>query len=312
MPVESVHLPCFIPPAALLDHWQVHRRLTRRVIESFPEDRLFSFSIGSMRPFGALALEILSMAEPMVRGIVTGNWDQSLNRDVRPKHDILRLWDETTDKINRLAANTSRAFSRDDDGLWAISGTGLRSVVVCHRQRDPPSRSRICLPARIGYRAPSVLRAIMNLQSVHNSQPLNEPALLTGSQIRSLSSVISRICHDEPNLEYIVPDQAARRMVLPSFLQAAILAGQLYGQVRIGENHDGIAVWIGPEHNLRFRQIMQTRLPEECLERYMKLAESVEVARTNLAVRPHWYLMLLAADASLPDKIIGETLIAPV
>ena len=102
MPVESVHLPCFIPPAALLDHWQGHRRLTRRVIESFPEDRLFSFSIGSMRPFGALALEILSLSEPMVRGIVTGNWDQSLNRDVRPKHDILRLWDETTDKINRL------------------------------------------------------------------------------------------------------------------------------------------------------------------------------------------------------------------
>ena len=42
------------------------------------------------------------MAEPMVRGIVTGNWDQSVNRDVRPQHDILRLWDETTDKINRL------------------------------------------------------------------------------------------------------------------------------------------------------------------------------------------------------------------
>jgi hypothetical protein len=152
----------------------------------------------------------------------------------------------------------------------------------------------------------------MNLQTVHNSQRLNELALLTGSQIRSLSSVISRICQDEPNLEYIVPDQAVRRMVLPSVLQAAILAGQLYGQVRIGENHDGIAVWISAEHNLRFRQIMQTTLPQECLERYMKLAESVEVARTHLAVRPHWYLMLLAADASLTDKIIGETLIAPL
>jgi hypothetical protein len=152
----------------------------------------------------------------------------------------------------------------------------------------------------------------MNLQTVHNSPPLNEPALLTGSQITSLSSVISRICHDEPNLEYIVPDQAVRRMVLPSFLQAAILAGQLYGQVHIGENHDGIAVWIGPEYNLRFRQIMQTTLPEVCLERYMKLAGNGEVARTHAAVRPHWYLMLLAADASLPDKIVGETLIAPV
>src|SRR5437867_5339803 len=100
MPVESVHLSCFIPPAAPLDHWQGHRRLTRRVIESFPEDRLFTFSIGSMRPFGAMALEMLSMAEPMVRGVVTGEWDQSFTRDERPKQEVLRLWDESTEKIN--------------------------------------------------------------------------------------------------------------------------------------------------------------------------------------------------------------------
>jgi len=34
-----------IPAPALLEHWQGHRRLTRRVIEAFPEDQLFSFSI---------------------------------------------------------------------------------------------------------------------------------------------------------------------------------------------------------------------------------------------------------------------------
>ena len=41
-----------ITPEALLEHWEGHRRLTRRVIEAFPEDQLFSFSVGSMRPFG--------------------------------------------------------------------------------------------------------------------------------------------------------------------------------------------------------------------------------------------------------------------
>ena len=102
MPVESVHSTFIVPPAALLDHWQGHRRLTRRVIESFPEDQLFSFSIGSMRPFGAMALEMLGIAEPMLRGIVTGEWDQSLTRDARPKQEVLRLWDESTEKINRL------------------------------------------------------------------------------------------------------------------------------------------------------------------------------------------------------------------
>ena len=91
-----------ISAEALLEHWQGHRRLTRRVIEAFPEDRFYSFSIGSMRSFGAMALELLSMAEPMVRGIVTGEWDQSLTREERPRKELLRLWDESTTKINAL------------------------------------------------------------------------------------------------------------------------------------------------------------------------------------------------------------------
>ena len=56
----------FITPDGLLSHWQAHRRLTRRVIEAFPEDKLFTFSVGGMRPFGALAMEMITMAVPMV------------------------------------------------------------------------------------------------------------------------------------------------------------------------------------------------------------------------------------------------------
>ena len=97
----STSSDAFITPSALLDHWQGHRRLTRRVIEAFPEDQLFTFAIGSMRPFGAMALELLTMAEPMVRGIATGEWDQpTFNRDERPKNKILEEWDESTEKIN--------------------------------------------------------------------------------------------------------------------------------------------------------------------------------------------------------------------
>ena len=96
-----------MPSSALLEHWQGHRRLTRRVIDAFPEDKLFSFSIGSMRPFGAMAMEFLSMGEPMVRGVVTGEWDQSFSRDERPKAEILQLWDESTEKINTLWAQIS-------------------------------------------------------------------------------------------------------------------------------------------------------------------------------------------------------------
>ncbi|MFL5540907.1 MAG: DinB family protein [Longimicrobiaceae bacterium] len=91
-----------ITPEALLKHWQGHRRLTRRLIEAFPEDQLFTFSIGGMRTFGEMALELLAMAEPMARGVATGDWNTSFEREPRPKEEILRRWDESTAQIDQL------------------------------------------------------------------------------------------------------------------------------------------------------------------------------------------------------------------
>lgn len=99
MPNESA---MFITPGALLVHWQGHRRLTRRVINAFPDDRLFTFSVGEMRPFGALALEMLNMAVPMVRGALSDDWSVYSTRDPRPKAEILRMWDESTTQLNDL------------------------------------------------------------------------------------------------------------------------------------------------------------------------------------------------------------------
>jgi len=92
----------FITPDALLAHWQGHRRLTRRVIDAFPDDQLFTFSIGGMRPFGELAMEIVTMGVPMVRGAVSGEWSSSTGREPRPKQEVLRLWDESTEQLETL------------------------------------------------------------------------------------------------------------------------------------------------------------------------------------------------------------------
>lgn len=90
----------FISPEAMLEHWQGHRRLTRRVIEAFPDDQLYTFSIGGMRTFGMLALELLSIGVPMVRGIATDTWDAPSNREPLPKAEILRQWDDATKALN--------------------------------------------------------------------------------------------------------------------------------------------------------------------------------------------------------------------
>ena len=61
-----------ISPAALLAHWQGHRGLTRKMIEAFPEDKLFSYAIGGMRPFSDFVMEFIGMAEPGIEGVLTG------------------------------------------------------------------------------------------------------------------------------------------------------------------------------------------------------------------------------------------------
>jgi uncharacterized damage-inducible protein DinB len=88
-----------VPVDAFLAHWLGHRRLTRRVIEAFPEEQLFTYSIGGMRPFGVLALELIDIAGPSVRGVATDQWDKLADHDTRaaiPKSELLRLFDEST------------------------------------------------------------------------------------------------------------------------------------------------------------------------------------------------------------------------
>jgi uncharacterized damage-inducible protein DinB len=93
-----------ITPAELLKHWQGHRDLTRRVIEAFPEEEYFNFSIGGMRSFAAMTMELLGIAVPALREIVGGNVTE-VNKQAEPgnkKENVLQLWDTATEEINTL------------------------------------------------------------------------------------------------------------------------------------------------------------------------------------------------------------------
>lgn len=102
MPDAAAHAPTAVTPDGMLTHWQGHRRLTRRLIEAYPEDQLWSFTVGGMRPFGELVLEMLGMGAPMVRGVVTGEWGEYSPPQQAPKEELLRRWDATTAEIDEL------------------------------------------------------------------------------------------------------------------------------------------------------------------------------------------------------------------
>ena len=118
-----------ITPEELLDHWQGHRRVTRRLIEAFPEHELFNYSVGGMRTFGQLATELLRMAMPIATGVATGTWT---DRKVEPttKAEILRLWDEDTADLNRVWSTIPpHRFQEVDTAFGQWKGTGIWMIL---------------------------------------------------------------------------------------------------------------------------------------------------------------------------------------
>ena len=114
----------------LLKHWQGHRRLTRRVIEAFPEDKLFTFSVGSMRPFSEMIMEFLKMAEPIARGVATGQWTSSTLTAAKTKADLLAMWDEATAAIDRIWPTISmERFSEVDKAFGQWEAPGIDTIL---------------------------------------------------------------------------------------------------------------------------------------------------------------------------------------
>jgi uncharacterized damage-inducible protein DinB len=114
---------------ALLSNWQGHRRLTRRTIEAFPEDKLFQFSVGGMRPFAEMAWEFIRMAVPIVEGVSTGKWEEFKAEKPNSKRELLHLWDEQTTELNqKFPKIPPHRFSEIDKAFGQWEGPGLATI----------------------------------------------------------------------------------------------------------------------------------------------------------------------------------------
>lgn len=104
----------------LLENWQGHRRLTRRVIEAFPEKDLFEFSVGGMRPFSEMTKELLAIAVPGLTQIAKGSdveFDEN-KKELKTKEDLLNAWDKQTEEINQLWKQISPERFHEDVNLF--------------------------------------------------------------------------------------------------------------------------------------------------------------------------------------------------
>ncbi len=113
----------------LLKHWQGHRKLTRRTIEAFPEDKLFEFSIGGMRPFAEMAWEFIRMAVPIAQGVSTGRWEEYKRPKPTTKGELLKLWDEQTAELNdNFVQIPLHRFSEVDKAFGQWEAPGLTTI----------------------------------------------------------------------------------------------------------------------------------------------------------------------------------------
>jgi uncharacterized damage-inducible protein DinB len=103
-----------IAPDVLQEHWQGHRNVTRRLIEAFPEDKFFQYSIGGMRPCAGLVMEMIRLSALGISGLITNDWTvtdelRKYTEAATPKsrQEILRLWDDVTMQIDKFFATTA-------------------------------------------------------------------------------------------------------------------------------------------------------------------------------------------------------------
>lgn len=118
----------------LLNHWLGHRRLTRRVIEAFPEAELFSFSVGGMRPFAELIKEFLGMDVPSLMGAINRKWDSYESaKSISTKEELLRKWDEASATITENWGRIPDGRFFEDDvafGQWPGKINWLMMYVI--------------------------------------------------------------------------------------------------------------------------------------------------------------------------------------
>ncbi len=127
----------FITPAALLEHWQGHRRVTRRMIVAFPEKEFFTYSIGGMRPFAAMVMEFIGLAHPGMVGVATGKWPKVHELEYHTKTpppatraEFLQRWDDLTKLIDTLWAEIPpERFQETDKAFGEYEGPIYGSIM---------------------------------------------------------------------------------------------------------------------------------------------------------------------------------------
>jgi predicted N-acetyltransferase YhbS len=142
---------------------------------------------------------------------------------------------------------------------------------------------------------------------------------MTGTPIRradpaeaeALAQVIADAFHDLPLCQWLVPDPAERRRVLPPNFQIYVEHGIKHGTVHTTDDLDAVSVWFaGAPEGVPDIPDYDTRLAAACgphTARFQRLDEAMH--RAHPTGTPHEHLALLAVSPVRQSAGLGAALL---
>jgi GNAT superfamily N-acetyltransferase len=144
---------------------------------------------------------------------------------------------------------------------------------------------------------------------------------LQDGQVTEAAEALARAFFDDPMTVYMMPDEAQRRDILPSFMQAGSRICLPHGEVYTTPGVVlGSANWLPPgktevtEDALAASGAMEVlgRVGEEGAGRFGALMAQLGDLHAAAVSPDHWYLLLLGVDPSRQGQGIGGSLIEPI
>ena len=144
---------------------------------------------------------------------------------------------------------------------------------------------------------------------------------LQQSQMDQSANVLARAFFDDPMTMYVLPDDAQRRDILPSFMRAGATICMQHGEVYTTPGDVlGDACWLPPGET----ELTEERLPEagamevlgamgeEAAGRFGSMMAQLGELHAQAVPAEHWYLLILRVDPPRQGQGIGGSLIEPV
>jgi len=143
---------------------------------------------------------------------------------------------------------------------------------------------------------------------------------LSGLDTRQASEALARAFYADPMMQCLVPNDAKRARLLPSFFALVVRYCLRYGEVYTTPALEGAACWLTPGNTTpTFARVLRAGVYVSPLDfglagllRFLQISAYTEASHQRAAPGQHWYLWALGVDPPYQGQGIGGMLLQPV